>query len=75
VVRAQRKHILLRQSIVASERTTKKTAVPSIVACESVATQRPSSVDVVGPQRARLLIRIRTLRIGINGELEEWNMV
>jgi hypothetical protein len=35
------------------ERTTKKTAAPSIVACESVATQRPSSVDFVGPQRAR----------------------
>jgi hypothetical protein len=35
------------------DRTTKKTAVPSIVACESVATQRPSSVDFVGPQPAR----------------------
>jgi hypothetical protein len=43
----------LRQLIVASERTTKKTAVPSIVACESVAMQRPFSVDFVGPQRAR----------------------
>jgi hypothetical protein len=35
------------------ERTTKKTEVPSIVACKSIATQRPSSVDFVGPQRAR----------------------
>jgi hypothetical protein len=43
----------LRQLIAASKRTTKKTAVPSIVAFESIATQRPSSVDFVGPQRAR----------------------
>jgi hypothetical protein len=43
----------LRQPIVASEWTPKKTAVPSIVACESVATQLPSSVDFVGPQLAR----------------------
>jgi hypothetical protein len=35
------------------ERTTKKTPVASIVACESVATQRPSFVDCVGPQCAR----------------------
>jgi hypothetical protein len=35
------------------EWTTKKTTVPSIVACESVATQCPSSVDFVGPQCAR----------------------
>jgi hypothetical protein len=53
VVRPQRKHPLLHQPIVASEWTTKKTAVPSIVACESVAMQRPSSVDFVGPQHAR----------------------
>jgi hypothetical protein len=35
------------------DRTTKKTAGPSIVACESVATQLPSSVDFVGPQHVR----------------------
>jgi hypothetical protein len=44
---------LHRQESKHAARSTKKTAVPSIVACESVATQRLSSVDFVGPQRAR----------------------
>jgi hypothetical protein len=35
------------------ERTRKKTPVASIAALESVATQRPSYVDVVGPKCAR----------------------
>jgi hypothetical protein len=58
----------LLQLIVASERTTKKTAVPSIFECESVATQRPSSVDFVGPQRARhnILIKVITREDGKN---------
>jgi hypothetical protein len=40
--------------------TTKKTEVPSILACGSVATQRPSSVNFVGPQRARHNIKLHS---------------
>jgi hypothetical protein len=62
----------LRQLIVALERTTKKTAVPPIVACESVATQRPSSVEFVGPQRARHNMKF-TWRISIKFDIMVYN--